>query len=121
MIKKALFYAMLCTSCFRVLGETGSVVETIQYIRVAEPGHTSSTGDWSPPTFWFTLNNVTSAGGCKKWNGRVLFVAEDQYFLSILLATQFANKQISVSYDDTLTKNTYCRAKFITTGEPPPS
>jgi hypothetical protein len=93
-------------------GFAGKVTGTVERIRVHGPEHTG--GRWSPPLFWFTLNEVESAGSCATFGDNVLWVAEHEYFLSILLAAQSSGKEIEVNYDEDTIVNTYCRALYIT-------
>jgi len=40
---------------------------------------------------------------------------------SLVLASQMADKEVSIRYDDAvLSDSNYCRATYITTGNPPP-
>lgn len=78
--------------------------------------------DWAPPIFWFTLSGVTEAGSClNNWNGgRFIFVGTNEQQLSILLASQMAGREVSIHWDDTELVNGWCKARYITTGTPPP-
>ena len=97
----------------------GHVKGKIEYIRTHDPANQS----WQPPRFWFTLKGVTSAGGCQTWwSGTVLFVAETNEMFSTVMANYLANKEISLHYNtapDTLGEGGYCRALYITMGNPP--
>ena len=110
--------AIFITISFCFEASAAKVKGTVEYIRVHGPEHTG--GQWTPPLFWFTLNEVTSAESCSTYNGNVVWVAEHEHFLSILLATQATGSEIAIDYDESKTKNNFCRALNITTGKPPP-
>ena len=88
-------------------------------MRVHEEGH--GNGAWSPPVFWFTLKGVKNVGNCSTWSGSdtTLFVANSEMFYSMILAAQAQGGEIAVAWDDTKTRNGWCRALFITSGNPP--
>lgn len=88
---------------------------TVEYVRVHDTQH----GGWQPPMFWFTLNGVTNAASCATWQGNVLFIADSEYMLTLLLSTQISGKEIAVRYDDSRKTNGFCRADYVTTGNPP--
>lgn len=101
-----------------VIAETGYRKGTIEYIRV----HDESIGStWAPPVFWFTVNGVTSAGGCHQWDGNILFVANSKEAYSLILATYMSGKEIALRYDDThRNADNHCIVKYLTVGNPPP-
>jgi len=99
-----------------VLAASGVKKGKIKYVRVHEPQH----GEWAPPVFWFSLEGVSSLGSCKTWHGDVLLIAEHEYFFSMVLATQARDGELAVFIDDSKIGTAgYCRAVFITTGNPP--
>ena len=70
-----LVFNLSITVTSKCFATTGSVTGTVQYYRV----HDSTMNPaWAPPLFWFTLNDVTSAGTCVLFNGNVLFVASSK-------------------------------------------
>jgi hypothetical protein len=77
---------------------------------------------WAPPGYWFTLKGVTSAGTCAKWtSGTVMFVGTDKQTLSLVLMAMSTGQGVEVQFDDTNLINGFCRAGFVTIGNPPPS
>ena len=102
---------------FNAYTQTGFAKGTIQYVRTFD---SQSNGVWVPPVFWFTLNEVTSANNCLLWsNGHALFVMDTNQALSLILASYTSNREIGVTYDDTVTWGGWCKAKYITLGNPP--
>lgn len=99
-----------------VVAEKGVQKGTVEYIRVHDGQQYSG---WEPPIYWFTLNGVSSAGSCKNYNGNALFIADNSTSLSMVLAAYASGKEIAVGYDDTKITNGFCRAGFITMGNPP--
>lgn len=101
------------------LAENGHKKGLVQHIRVHDAkAHPA----WAPPTFWFTLEGVTSAGSCNTWHGNVLFAMDSEAALSIVLSAQMAGREISVRYDDSVlhVDNFWCKATYVTTGKPAP-
>jgi len=96
--------------------EVGLKKGTVEHIRIHDTNHVG----WEPPLFWFTLNGVTKAGNCSAWQGNVLFVADSDQMLTMILTAQMGKQEIAVHYNDLIKTNGYCRATFITTGNPPP-
>lgn len=114
---KALFFVFI--NC-NVFAAAGHVKGTVQYIRVHNGDIYT---DWKPPIFWFTLNGVTSAGSCPRWNGNILLVAKSEMEFSLILAAQASGKEIAARFDDTARmthSNSWCVATHITSGNPPP-
>ncbi len=101
------------------VAEIGHLKGKVQNIRIHD-GNVHQ--GWTPPVFWFTLKGVSSAGKCKLWNGNVLFVMETEAAYSLILATQMADKEIAIRYDDTVLNSGqyWCKATYITTGNPAP-
>lgn len=98
--------------------ETGARIGKIEYIRV----HDHNTANWEPPVFWFTIEGVTSAGSCQQWgDGKVLFVGDSEQMLSMVMSAYIAGLDVLVNYDDELLTNIYCRARYVTFGNPPPN
>lgn len=114
-IFKMVLFSVIAISGF-TFSEQGHVKGKVEYIRT----HDISNASWKPPIFWFTLDGVKSAGSCGNWYGNVLFVAESDQMLSIVLATQMAGNEIHVQFNDAVLKNSFCVARYITTGNPPP-
>lgn len=111
-------FALLATGISSMaFAQVSSVQGAVEYIRV----HSADDTVWSPPKFWFTLKDVTTAGSCNKWNSRVIFAGDNTQALSVLLATQTADKTVQVRYNEAVRTDGYCRAISITTGNPPPS
>jgi hypothetical protein len=73
---------------------------------------------WAPPTFWFSLKNVTNLGTCSTYYGRVLFVAKDPEAYRMVLSAQASGHEIAAHVDDTIISNGYCSVKYITIGNP---
>jgi len=97
---------------------TGFVKGTAEWVRIHDATVIPS---WSPPRFWFSLNGVTSAGGCPTWvGGRVLFVSESKEAYMTVLSAQMTGKEIAVYWDDAQQVAGWCRAGYITIGDPPP-
>ena len=96
----------------------GFIKGTVEFVRVHD--RTWGGGAWSPPVFWFTLNGVASAGGCPFWTGRPAFVSDTRESFLTVLAAQMTGKEIAVYYNDTLQALGYCKAGYITVGDPPP-
>ena len=97
---------------------SGYVKGTVEMIRVADG---TVRPDWAPPRFWFSLNNVSSAGACVTVGGRVLFAAESKEALALVTVASAAGREVSVFYDDAQTLNTACRAVFVTFGNVVPA
>jgi len=97
----------------------GFVKGTVEFIRIHDA---ASNPSWAPPRFWFTLNGVTSAGGCLvNWHGRVLFAAESKEFYATVLTAYMTGKELAVFYRESETaQGGYCRSVYITIGDPPP-
>jgi len=113
-MRKFLLLSLLFSNL--ALAEGGFVKGTIEYVRIHEEGFSS----WSPPSFWFTLNEVASFGECKTFHGNVLFTAKGEMFFSMILATQQSGGELAVRVDDSVVGiDGYCRARYITTGNPP--
>lgn len=91
----------------------------VEFVRTHDGTGVSGPG-WAPPRFWFTLKGVSSAGTCKTWNGKVLFVANDRQALAVVLAAQAAGLEVAVYWDDTQLTNGWCTAQYMTTGNPAP-
>lgn len=70
---------------------------------------------WSPPTFWFSLENVKQLGTCGRHLEHILFVGNDKQMLAMVLAAQLSGLDIVVAYDDTVTQNGFCKALHVTT------
>ena len=78
--------------------------------------------NWAPPIFWLTIEGVTSAGGCKKYANNVLFVMDTEQAYSMAMAAFMAEKEVALRYDDAiLAPSTYCKATYMTVGNPPPN
>ena len=61
----------ICLSFFltlNVYAESGYKKGTVEYVRIHDA---QIYPDWEPPLFWFTLNEVTSAGSCQTWDGKI--------------------------------------------------
>jgi len=117
MFKMTIFILMLFTSS--AYAATGLVKGKIQYVRV----HDSAThgSGWTPPIFWFTIEGVTSSGSCRKFGSNVLFVMDTDQAYSMVMAAFMADKEIAVRYDDSvLSPYSYCKATYLTVGNPPP-
>ena len=117
-MKKLLSILFLAATLTTPLAMAAKVKGTIEHIRLHGPEHAGC--QWNLPLFWFSLNEVSSAGNCNTYNGNVVWVAEHEMFLSVLLATQAMGTEIAIDYDESKVKNGYCRALNITTGNPPP-
>lgn len=113
----ALFLISILSS-FKVMAGNGFVKGTVEYIRV----HDTQNLNWKPPIFWLTLNGVTSAGQCKTWAGNVLFVMDSEAALSLALSAYMSGKEVAIRYDDEKlnSENHWCKAQYITLGEPAP-
>ncbi|NOH54423.1 hypothetical protein F0266_15895 [Vibrio coralliilyticus] len=98
--------------------ERGFVKGEIEYIRTHDGGEIPS---WRPPAFWFTLKGVDKAGACNLWthSNTVLFVATDSSAYSMILGAFMAGKEVSLSFDDSVEYSSYCKARYITLGNPP--
>lgn len=96
----------------------GIVSGTIQYYRL----HNATTvPGWTPPKFWFTLNGVNSAGACPTWGGNVLFVAESKEELALIMSAYATGSAVAVAVDDANKDSSgYCKAEYMTAGNPPP-
>ncbi|MFN3018212.1 hypothetical protein ACK1CN_19855 [Vibrio coralliilyticus] len=99
--------------------EKGFVKGEIEYIRTHDGDAIPS---WKPPAFWFTLKGVDKAGTCNRWasSNTVLFAATDSSAYSMILGAFMAGKEVSVSFDDSVEYSSYCKARYITLGNPPP-
>jgi hypothetical protein len=71
----------------------GFIKATVEYVRVHD--RTWAGGAWSPPVF------------------------TRESFLTVLSA-QMTGKEIAIYYNDTLQALGYCKAGYITVGDPPP-
>jgi hypothetical protein len=118
MYYRFIFCLLLATFSHFSEAANGFVKGQVQFIRshdaTAHPG-------WSPPLFWFTLKNVTSAGSCSTFFGSVLLVAADKQALSLIVSAQATGQEIAVYWDDTKLTNGYCAAQFVTIGNPAPT
>jgi hypothetical protein len=70
---------------------------------------------WSPPVFWFSLENIKQLGNCGRNAEQILFVGNDKQMLAMVLAAQLSGLDIVVAYDDTVTQNGFCKALHVTT------
>ena len=111
-----IFFLSFFLFSYSTWAEAGRTKGTVEYVRVHDGAQYPT---WEPPIFWFTLNGVTTAGGCAKYEGNVLFIADSPASLSMVLTAYTAGKEIATGYDDASTLNGYCRAGFITMGSPP--
>ncbi len=78
---------------------------------------------WAPPTFWFTLKGVASAGNCAKigGTGKVLFAAKTAQELTLLMAAIQENKEIAAHFndtDETQFVDGFCNTDYITIENP---
>jgi hypothetical protein len=98
--------------------ESGYRSGAVEYVRV----HDESIGPaWTPPVFWFSLEGVNTAGSCPRWGNNVLFVANNEYTYSMILAAYMSGKEVALSYDDSFRNSAnYCVARHTTLGNPPP-
>ena len=118
MLKYFLVLAGMISS--EVMADYGVVSGNVQYIRTHNDSLYAST--WAPPLFWFTIEGVTTAGSCRKYGNNVLFVMDSEQAYSMVMAAYMANKAIAVKFDDELLTDTnYCKAKYVTVGNPPPT
>src|SRR6266446_4863957 len=98
-------------------GATGIVKGTVEFVRI----HDAAWPDFAPPRFWFTLNGVTSAGACVTWTaGKIAFVSESKEAYAPILSAQITGKEVAVYFNDAITILGWCRAGYITRGNPPP-
>ncbi len=113
-----LFSILMFVSAYSFSAQ-GTVKGKIEYVRIHD-GNVHAL--WKPPTFWFTLQGVSSAGSCGTWNGNVLFVMDSEQAYSMILAAYMADKEISVHYIDTIPAQDgrFCKATQATMGDPPP-
>ena len=114
LISASILFAL---SSSTLLAEAGFVKGTIKNIRVHDA---QAHPVWAPPIFWFSLNTQNTSGSCTKWYGDTLFVASHDSFLSIILSKQAQGEEVAIHYDDQVTRNGFCVAQYITTGNPPP-
>jgi hypothetical protein len=79
--------------------------------------HDSSNPAVAPPYFWFTLENIGSAGGCYVLDGNVMFSADTNEMYSLVLAAYMASESLTVTYNTAAVgSDGYCNAVFITVG-----
>ena len=117
-MKKYLLVLLFCL-CSPVWAASGYVKGQVEYIRIAdEEIHGSG---WAPPTFWFTLKGVTSAGSCRIHKNRLLFIMDTAEAYAMIMGAFMANKEVSVHYDDAhRSTRDFCKATLATLGNPPP-
>ena len=95
--------------------QLGAVSGEIEFIRKKSADVSAS----EEHLFWFTLK-VDKAGRCKKWGeDGVLFFANDASAYSMILAAFTAGKSVGVNFDDANRRGEWCKAKFVTLGNPP--
>ena len=102
---------------FIVLAQNGDVVSEVEYIRTHDAGNAA----WKPPVFWFTLKGVSVADSCPTWNNRALFVGNTDQMYSMLLASQRSGGSVQVGYNTAYLLNGFCKAQYVSIGDPPPS
>ncbi|WP_096087868.1 hypothetical protein [Agaribacterium haliotis] len=107
---------MSCLASSVSFANAGKLKGKVEYIRI----HDAENASWVPPIFWFSVEGVTNAGNCGLWQGRPIFVGNSSEMLSILLAAQMADREISFQWDDAVLTNGKCRVGYVTTGNPPP-
>lgn len=116
-------WAMLFLAALGVLASApspadGFVVGKVEYIRMHDPLWGPG---WTSPNFWFSLTGVTSLGSCNAWAGRILFVGQSKETFTLVTIAQMTDKPIAVYYLDSQPVNGYCRAGYVTSGNPPPA
>lgn len=118
MFKYFLFSLFLFSSLAH--SAAGIVSGSVKHIRIHDK--TAHSSHWAPPAFWFSLEGVNSAGQCKKYRDTVLFVMDTEQAYSMIMAAFMAGKEISVRYDEDVKADgsDYCRATYVTLGNPPP-
>ena len=117
-MKKIAFILALLTTSGLANAEAGYRKGKVFNIRVHD---TKENPNWAPPLFWFTLEGVTSAGACPLFNGKVLFVMDSDSAMSIILAAEMADREVSIRYDDTQKHvDGWCKAGHLTIGDPVP-
>jgi hypothetical protein len=95
----------------------GMVLGKIEYVRIHDGVVIPS---WDPPIFWFTLTGVTNSGSCPGWvAGRTIFAGRTKEMLAMLLTARMTGTEVAVYYSDALL-NGFCRAAYVTIGDPPP-
>jgi len=92
-----------------------SVVSTVETVRTLDGAVIAG---WTPPTFWFSLTGVSSAGSCLAVAGRVIFVANTKEMFAVAMTAQLTGRKVQVEYNDTSLVNGFCRAHALTAGEP---
>ena len=113
MIKKILQLAIPLTFLLcHTASAAGEIRSKVLDIRTHDP---QSHPIWSPPTFWFSLENVKQLGTCGSHLEHILFVGNDKQMLAMVLAAQLSGLDIVVAYDDTVTQNGFCKALHVTT------
>ena len=100
----------LTLSLCHTANAAGEIRSKVREIRTHEA---QSHPTWSPPAFWFSLDNVKQLGTCGHLE-HVLFVGNDKQMLAMLLAAQASGMDIVVAYDDTVTQNGFCKALHVT-------
>jgi hypothetical protein len=96
----------------------GMILGRVEYVRVHD-GETHP--GWESPMFWFTLTGVSNLGSCPVWvGGRTLIAARSKEMLAQILSAQLLDKEVAVFYSDQVLLAGYCRARYVTTGNPPP-
>lgn len=108
----ALAVVIVATVPTSSMAADGSLSGTISRIRVHATDHSDT---WKPPTFWFNIEGITSAGNCGKAYGEVAWIMDSQQALSLVLAAKLSGTRVSVYYDDSITiSNSFCRVRHIT-------
>lgn len=112
---KKIFQLAISLTMTLLLCDTASAASEIRSKVLEIRTHESqSHPTWSPPAFWFSLENVKQLGTCGHLE-QVLFVGNDKQMLAIVLAAQLSGLDIVVAYDDTVTQNGFCKALHVTT------
>jgi hypothetical protein len=116
---KIIFFVVLTMIIFQpfCFAGTGITIGSVKYFRTHDP---TVYPTWAPPRFWFQLSGVSSAGACQTWHGDVLFVAETKEELAMIMSAYSTTGLIGVAWDDTTLQNGWCKALYLTAGDPPP-
>jgi len=116
MVKVIMKALVLCFFVSNAYATAAYVKGKVEFMRV----HHMQQAGWAPPIFWFTLQGISTAGTCKLWYNNVLFVGDSDQMNAMILSAYMSGKEVAVYYDDLALTSGYCKAQYVTLGDPAP-